>query len=95
MSIDEILTPKNVWIVLNIILILYSLILFCYGKYSGRKHSLLFVIYNFYNYICYYFQRDIAEGNGRILGRPDESIRITDIKNNNLDDDKNINLIEN
>ena len=93
MSFGEYFNPKKVWIILNIVLVLYSIILFFYGKYSRRKRSILFVNYNIYNYF-YIFQREIAEDNTRILGRPDESIRITNNKNN-FSEDKNINLIEN
>ena len=38
---------RNVWLILNSILILYALILFCYGKYFKRKDSLSYVIHIF------------------------------------------------
>ena len=44
---DDLDTVRNVWLILNSILILYALILFCYGKYFKRKDSLSYVIHNF------------------------------------------------
>ena len=38
-------TVRNVWIILNVVLIFYALILFCYGKYFKHKDSLSLVIY--------------------------------------------------
>ena len=47
-SSDENLdTVRNVWLILNVILIVYALILFCYGKYFKHKDSLSYVIHNF------------------------------------------------
>ena len=42
-------------------------------------------------------QKNFAEQNKIILGRPEESVRVTEIKGNNnlINDDKNINLIDN
>ena len=36
---------RNVWIILNIVLIFYALILFCYAKYFKHKDSLSLVIH--------------------------------------------------
>ena len=44
MTIGDFFNEKHIWLILNIILILYGLILFFYGKYSGRKNNILFVI---------------------------------------------------
>ena len=48
---DNLDTVKNVWIILNIVLVVYALILFCYGKYFKHKDSLSLVIYNYLIYI--------------------------------------------
>ena len=95
MSEDDIFTPKNIWFILNIILILYGLILFFIGKFTGRKNTLSFVNL-FYIIKILIIQKNILEQNTINIGRPEESIRVTEIKNNNsLNDDKNINLLDN
>ena len=38
-------TIRNVWLGLNSVLIIYALILFCYGKYFKHKDSLSYVIH--------------------------------------------------
>ena len=43
MSVDDIFSAKNIWFVLNAILILYGVILFCIGKFTGRKSTQTFV----------------------------------------------------
>ena len=35
---------RNVWIGLNIALIVYAILLFCYGKYFKQRNSLSYVI---------------------------------------------------
>ena len=50
---DNLDTVKNVWIILNIVLVVYALILFCYGKYFKHKDSLSLVIHNHLIYISY------------------------------------------
>ena len=55
---DNLDTVKNVWIILNSILVVYALILFCYGKYFRHKDSLSYVIHNLYN-IYFYFYRKV------------------------------------
>ena len=47
---SEIINPQNVWIALNIIIVIYSIIIFFIGKYSGHKDSLSFVTNYIYNY---------------------------------------------
>ena len=42
---DGLDTVKNVWIILNVVLVVYALILFCYGKYFKNKDSLSYVIH--------------------------------------------------
>ena len=42
--------PQNVWIILNISLVVYALIIFLIGKCTGRKDSLSFVTNYIYNY---------------------------------------------
>ena len=38
-------TVRNIWIILNAVLVFYALILFCYGKYFKHKDSLSYVIH--------------------------------------------------
>ena len=40
---EDLKSVRNVWIILNGILLLYALILFCYGKYFKNKDSLAYV----------------------------------------------------
>ena len=96
MSADDYFSPKNIWFILNVILILYGLILFFIGKFTGRKNTLTFVNL-FYIINILIIQKNILEQNTINIGRPEESIRVTEIKNNNnsLNDDKNINLLDN
>ena len=42
--------PQKVWIILNISLVVYALIIFFIGKCTGRKDSLSFVTNYIYNY---------------------------------------------
>ena len=42
---DDLDTIRNVWLGLNSVLIIYALILFCYGKYFKHKDSLSYVIH--------------------------------------------------
>ena len=46
----DIINTQNVWIGLNITLVIYALIIFFIGKYSGHKDSLSFVTNYIYNY---------------------------------------------
>ena len=41
---------KSIWFILNIVLILYAIILFCYVKFSGHKTSMSLVIIYLNNY---------------------------------------------
>ena len=41
---------KSIWLFLNIVLILYAIILFCYVKFSGHKTSISLVIIYLNNY---------------------------------------------
>ena len=50
---DDLDSVKNVWIILNIVLVVYALILFIYGKYFKQKDSLSLVIHNYLIYINY------------------------------------------
>lgn len=43
---DELSDIKYLWIILNIVLVVYAIILFIYGKYFKRKDSLSLVSYN-------------------------------------------------
>jgi hypothetical protein len=45
---------KKIWILLNVLLIIYAFALFIYGKYVRKKESYIFVKYNFYNKIFLY-----------------------------------------
>jgi hypothetical protein len=45
---------KKIWILLNVLLIIYAIILLIYGKYVRKKESYIFVKYNFYNKIFLY-----------------------------------------
>ena len=42
---DDLDEVKNLWIILNSILVLYAIILFIYGKYFKHKDTLSYVIY--------------------------------------------------
>ena len=44
---DDLGDVKNLWIILNSLLVLYAIILFIYGKYFRHKDSLSLVIHNF------------------------------------------------
>ena len=44
MNIGQFLTAKHVWIILNLVLILYGIIIFFYGKICRHKNTLSFVI---------------------------------------------------
>ena len=41
---DDLDDVKNLWIILNSILVLYAILLFIYGKYFKHKDSLSLVI---------------------------------------------------
>ena len=86
-------TVRNVWIILNIVLIFYALILFCYGKYFKHKDSLSLVIHIIFKYIILFIQKSITKDN-KVFSRPDDTIHINDNKNSLEIDDKKINLIE-
>ena len=47
---DDLDDVKNLWIVLNSILVLYAIILFIYGRYFKHKDSLSIVIHSFLIY---------------------------------------------
>ena len=85
---DDLDGIKNLWIILNSILVLYAIILLIYGKYFRNKDSLSIVTHNFLNI---FIQKNIAVDNKGTFGRADDSIR--NIENKELDD-KKINLIE-
>ena len=42
---DDLDDVKNLWIILNSILVLYAILLFIYGKYFKHKDSLSLVIH--------------------------------------------------
>ena len=42
---DDLDGVKNLWIILNSILVLYAIILFIYGKYFKHKDTLSYVIH--------------------------------------------------
>ena len=44
---DDLDGIKNLWIILNSILVLYAIILLIYGKYFRNKDSLSIVTHNF------------------------------------------------
>ncbi len=44
---DDLDSVKNVWIILNIVLVVYALILFIYGKFFKHKDSLSLVIHSY------------------------------------------------
>ena len=44
---DDLGDVKNLWIILNSLLVLYAIILFIYGKYCRHKDYLSLVIHNF------------------------------------------------
>ena len=47
MSDEDLGGVKNLWIILNVILVIYAIVLFIYGKYFRHKDSLSLVIHNF------------------------------------------------
>ena len=46
---DGLDTVRNIWIILNLVLVFYALILFCYGRIFKHKDSLSLVIYKLFN----------------------------------------------
>ena len=46
---DDLDDVKNLWIILNSILVLYALILFIYGKYCRHKDTLSYVSHIYFN----------------------------------------------
>ena len=46
---NELDTIRNVWIILNAVLVFYALILFFYGKFIKQKDSLSYVNHIIYN----------------------------------------------
>lgn len=53
---DDLDDVKNLWIVLNSILVLYAIILFIYGRYFKHKDSLSIVIHSFLIYSFFYIE---------------------------------------
>ena len=97
MTIDQLFSVQYVWIFLNLVLILYGLIMFFYGRFCSHKNKnpILFVIIIIYNFIIILFIQKKNDENKLIIEATDESIRITDAKNSNIiDDDKHIQLID-
>lgn len=89
---DELSDIKYLWIILNIVLVVYAIILFIYGKYFKRKDSLSLVSYNhLIIFNIFFIQKNITDDNKLMYGRTEDSIRITE--NKELDE-KKINLIE-
>ena len=50
---DDLDDVKNLWIILNSILVLYAIILFIYGKYFRHKVALSYVSF-LYNFILFF-----------------------------------------
>ena len=82
---DDLDGIKNLWIILNSILVLYAIILLIYGKYFRNKDSLSIVTHN----LLIFIQKHITEDNKDVFGRAEDSIR-----DNKELDDKKINLLE-
>jgi hypothetical protein len=47
---DDLDDVKNLWIILNAVLVVYAIGLFIYGKYFRHKDSLSLVIHIFFNF---------------------------------------------
>ena len=52
---DELDSVKNLWIILNAILVAYAISLFIYGKYFRHKDSLSLVINNILIFFFFIF----------------------------------------
>ena len=66
---------KKIWILLNVLLIIYAIILLIYGKYVRKKESYIFVKYNFYNKIflyTIYLQKSYIDGDKGLFDNNDK-----------------------
>ena len=82
---------RNIWLILNGVLILYGLILFCYSKFIKNKDTLHYVIH-IINNIFFQIQKSIGNDTKGMFKRPEDSINIS-INKNIIEDDKKDPLI--
>ena len=79
------------WIILNVIVLIYAIVLIIYGMYF-RKNEILSLVIN--NILINFFIQKNYPGDSKGIHRMEDSIRVA---HNNIysNEDKNINLIEN